>query len=467
MVTRDIKAVVEKVVWGLMSAIQIRNIYGKEHNLTKDSITALYSKLNDALSERSEITIGVIGDEIAFEKEPFYEISRNIGNFISRLKKMKIEKISFLKGVTRAELTDFLDLLSENARAAEKDGGAAKALESRGITGIIIGTIGAPDERPAPPADSGTGYAEADASFEQGLGFLRKISADISESRPVDMAAARFVVTKIVGNLLRNVHSFLILSSLKKRDEGTFVHSINVAIFTLVQAEALGIGEDLLADIGIAALLHDTGKLVMEAHIIKKAGKLNAQEAEKIKSHPIDGAEILLETPDVPLLAALSSFEHHMKYDVQGYPERLYGNKINVVSMMITIADVYDALRSKRSYHEPLPPEKVYEQMTELSEKNFHPLLLDIFFRRIGVYPPGTLVELDNNAIGLVVKESSLEMRRPQVEILYNPKGEREKEPYFINLLEKDNGTKKYKWTIVRSVPFSEKYDLPDKYKTG
>ena len=120
-------------------------------------------------------------------------------------------------------------------------------------------------------------------------------------------------------------------------------------------------------------------------------------------SHPIDGAEILLETPNVPLLSAISTFAHHMKYDMQGYPTRLYGDKLNLVSMMITIADTYDAMRDKRSYHEALAAEKVYEEMVESSGKHFHPDLLDIFFKRIGIYPPGTLVELDNNAVGLVV----------------------------------------------------------------
>jgi len=131
---------------------------------------------------------------------------------------------------------------------------------------------------------------------------------------------------------------------------------------------------------------------------------------------------------------------------------------------MVAIADIYDALRSKRAYHEEMAPEKTYEEMTKMAGTHLHPDLVENFFKIIGVYPPGTLVELDNKEVGLVVKESILDIKRPQVEILYNSKGEKEKEPYIINLLEKDNESGSYKYSIVKSILLTEKYELPRKY---
>jgi hypothetical protein len=133
--------------------------------------------------------------------------------------------------------------------------------------------------------------------------------------------------------------------------------------------------------------------------------------------------------------------------------------------MMITIADAYDAMRSKWPYEGAFTVEKLYEKMIELSGEVFHPGLIDIFFNKVGLYPPGTLVELDSGAIGLVVKESGVDMRRPYVEILYNSNGEEEKEIYTIDLSEKENVAGKYKWTIVKSIPVSDKYAIPDRYK--
>ena len=462
--TKDIRSGVEELIGLLISAVQTANIYGRDHNLTKDAIDRLYSMLRDSLSGREEITIGIIGDEIAFEKKPFYEISKNIKKFILRLKSMKIEKISFLKNVEKRELAAFIYALAGSVKPHEKGSGVERALEAGMVKNILAGTIGL-GQKTEGAGDEINAQAETSATFQEGVDFLTQTLDDISNNRSLDVGAARFVVGKILGSLIKNIHSLLMLTSLKKHDEYTFVHSLNVAIFTLVQAEALGLPEELLADIGVAALLHDIGKLSIEADIIKKSGKLNREEIDKIHSHPIDGAEILLETPEMPLLAVISTFEHHMKYDMQGYPARLYGDKLNLVSMMITVADTYDAMRSKRSYHEAFAAEKVYEEMMDSSGKSFHPDLLDILFKRIGIYPPGTLVELDNNAIGLVIKESIVDMKRPRVEILYNSKGEEEKETYIIDLLEKDAVTKKYKWTIVKSIPISDKHNIPAKYK--
>ncbi len=462
---RDIISRVGKIVALMVSAVQMESVYGREHNLTKEELKQLYDMLRESLAGRADITLGIIGDEIAFEKEPFYELSKNIEKFILRLKDMKIEKISFLKNVDERELEAFVGMLSGSIRDHKKAGGIEDELKALGIRNITLGTIGLTEDEEEEKAPGGDIHAEAGAGFREGENFLKKTLDDIGKNKPVDTGAARLVVGKIIGSLLKNASPLLILTLLKKHDEYTFVHSLNVTIFTLLQAETLGLPEALLADIGVAALLHDIGKLSVQTDIIQKTAALNQEEIKKIHEHPTDGAEILLEMPNVPLLAAITSFEHHMKYNAQGYPARLYGDKLNLASMMITIADVYDAMRSDRPYHEAFAAEKVYKEMMTLSGQMFNPVLLDAFFKRIGAYPPGTLVELENGAIGLVVKESIVNSGRPQVEILYNSKGAEEKEPYTINLLEKDAETGSYKWTILKSIPLSDKHKIPDKYK--
>ncbi len=463
--THDVRAKAGKIVALLVNAVQMESVYGREHNLTKKEIENLYAMLHTSLSGRFDITIGIIGNEVAFEKEPFYEISKNIEKFILRLKDMKIEKISFLKNIERWELAAFIELLSGSRKYHKKTGGVENELKVLNVKNIALGTIGLSEEKKEDP-QAADAQMEANASFREGVNFMKQTLDDIGKHKPINIGAARFVVGKIVGSLLKNIHSLLILTSLKKHDEYTFVHSLNVAIFTLAQAEALGLPEALLMDIGIAALLHDVGKLSIQADIIQKSAKLSREDIEKMHAHPADGAEILLEMPNVPLLAAITAFEHHVKYNEQGYPSRLYGDRSNLASMMITIADVYDAMRSERSYHEAFAAEKAHEEMMLLSGKTFNPVLLDAFFKKIGAYPPGTLVELDNGAIGLAVKESIVNSSRPQVEMLYNSKGVEEKETYTINLLEKNEETGLYKWTIAKSIPISDKHNIPDKYKT-
>jgi hypothetical protein len=147
-----------------------------------------------------------------------------------------------------------------------------------------------------------------------------------------------------------------------------------------------------------------------------------------------------------------------------GYPRKLYGKKLNLISMMIAISDYYDQLRRKPFYYEEGGPEKAYEEMMKLSGKLFHPDLLKNFFSIIGLYPPGTLVELDSQEIALVIQASMFDIKRPQVEVLYDKFGEKYDEPRIMNLMEK-NKNGQFKKSIVKSIPPLEKFSIPEKYR--
>jgi HD-GYP domain-containing protein (c-di-GMP phosphodiesterase class II) len=465
MAERDIRSDVGRIIMLVASAVQTESVYGRDHSLAKEEVAKLYSALREGVSARHDITIGIIGSEVAFEKEPFYEISRKLERFIVRLKEMKIEKISFLKGLDEREVGSFIGLLAGTAKYREKPGDAEGELKALGVKHVTLGSIGPSDaaDEDGSPKDA---QADANRDFREGINFLEETFGAGGRDKPVDAKAARFVIGRIAGSLLKNAAPLLILTSLKRHDEYAFVHSLNVSIFTLIQAETLGLGEPLMGDIGVAALLHDIGKLSVEASIMQKEEPYSREEAEKMRRHSAAGSEALLKMPDVPVLAAIAAFEHHIWYDTQGYPSRLYGDRLNLVSMMIAIADAYDLMRSARYYKDSLPAEKVYEEMAALSGKKFNPVLLEAFFKRVGTYPPGTLVELEDGSIGLVVKESVVHPSRPQVEILYNGRGEEERPPHIANLLERDASTGLFKRTIAKSIPVTDKHSIPDKYTT-
>jgi HD-GYP domain-containing protein (c-di-GMP phosphodiesterase class II) len=459
---QDAKEAVRQFIMKFLSALQARLIYGAGHRITKAAADDCHALLAGILSARDDLTIGVIGNELAFGKEPYYGMPKNAEDLIAELTAFGVEKISFLKGVGKDELVSFLDILASGQKPSGDVKDINRSAEKAGLVNIAFGRLGLGEETEEEKKDA---YLAARERFEEGLDFLKRVSEDVCGNKPLDPKAARLFVDRIITNLLKNRSSLLVLTSLKKRDEATFVHSINVAILSLVEAEALGLGRDEMADIGIAGMLHDTGKIAVEGEILRKKGALTAEELKHIRTHPIDGAKILLGSPDISPVTAIASFEHHIRYDRKGYPERLFGKRLNLASMIIAIADEYDALRSKRAYHEEMVPERVYEEMRKLSGEHFHPFLLELFFRTIGVYPPGTLVELDDQTVGLVVKEGALDIKRPQVEILYDSKGGKAKEPYTVNLLEKDEKTSRYKRSIAKSLPFTDKFPLPAKYE--
>jgi len=459
----DARIRVETFVKGLASATQLCRMYGEKHSLTEKASGKLYDMLKDIFNLRDEITIGVIGDEIAFEKEPFYDASQQIQKFIQHLKEISAYKISFLKGASGDELKGLVRVLSVSREVLDKYGSIQRLAEDARLRNIVFGEIGYKKAN----VEEITEYIEklSKKNFEQGERVFEEFAKSIREDKTIDLRNARMFINNVKTNLVENRSSLLILTSVKSHDEYSYVHNINVAVFTLLQAEALELGGDHLADIGIAALLHDVGKLSIPAEVLRKKEKLTAEDMKIIERHPVYGAKIILEMPDINPLAAVTAFEHHVKYDNTGYPERLFAGKVNLVTMMITIADFYDAMRSKRAYREEMAPEKTYEEMKSLAGKHLNPDLLDLFFSIIGMYPPGTLVELDTKETGLVVKENPTDIKRPQVEVLYDAKAELLKEPFIADLQEQDRETGKYLRTVVRSINPSDKIKIPEKYQ--
>ena len=452
----------------LIRAVQIIRIYEEGHSLTKEALENLYTVLDEILLGNVEITIGIIGDEIIFEKEPLYDLSMKKKSFISHLKTIGVKKITFFRGIQRNELLEFNKILAMRRESLDQPESVKKLFYSSGIKHIAIGDIGLKKrdehhERPEKRIDD-----LVKQKYQSSVNFLMETYKNLKGHQSLSVQSARQIVDGLINNLLKNSNLLLILTSMKGYDENVFEHGVNVAVFTLLQAEMVGLEQKYLIDVGMAALLHDIGQLSVPEDVSTEKGqrtqkeKSSQEEEEKRALQDIRGAKILLETEGINVLSAITAFEHNMKYDMSGYPKKLYGKELNLISMMIMISDYYDRLRKKPAYYEEGGPERAYKEMMELSGTYFHPDLLNNFFSMIGVYPPGTLVELDTKEIALVIQASMLDIKRPQVEILYDDHGEKYKEPRIVNLVEKDKKGQ-YKRSIVKSISPKDKVLVPEK----
>jgi HD-GYP domain-containing protein (c-di-GMP phosphodiesterase class II) len=160
------------------------------------------------------------------------------------------------------------------------------------------------------------------------------------------------------------------------------VHSTNVSVLTIFQGETLGIKDQLLHDIGLAALLHDVGKMFISKEILEKDGPLDEREFAEMKLHPVYGANYLAKIEHISRIAPIVAFEHHRKYNGTGYPSlNLNGKEQHLCSQLIAISDFFDALRSWRPYRESWDIKEILELMKEEAGKSFNPLLVDNFLK--------------------------------------------------------------------------------------
>ncbi len=200
----------------------------------------------------------------------------------------------------------------------------------------------------------------------------------------------------------QNRSALLALTTLKNYDNYTFTHMVNVSILTMGQARGLGIDGPLLREFGLAALMHDIGKVRTPLEILNKPDKLTPDEFAIMKRHTVDGAEMLRSTPDIPTLAPVVAFEHHLRLDGTGYPDGAKRPTLNAGTMLCGIADVYDAMRSQRAYQQAFPTDRILEVLKRNDGKQFDQHLVRRFVQLVGIYPIGNLVRLNTGEVAVV-----------------------------------------------------------------
>ena len=155
-----------------------------------------------------------------------------------------------------------------------------------------------------------------------------------------------------------------------------------------------------------------------------------------MRKHPVEGAEILRRTPEMPILAPVVAFEHHLRLDGTGYPDGAKRSALNLGTMICSIADVYDAMRSQRAYQQAFPSDRILEVMKRSDGQQFDQHLVRRFTQLLGIYPPGNLVRLDDGALAVVIAVHAPDPFKPRVKVIKTPKGEPLVSPYELNLWE-------------------------------
>ena len=222
----------------------------------------------------------------------------------------------------------------------------------------------------------------------------------------------------ILTNILDNDNILVNLIDIKNLDNSTYEHSINVAALSIVIGIALDLNKDSLIRLSIGALLHDIGKIFIPKEILNKKGRLTDDEYTIIKNHPKLGYDYLKKHFDLDNETLSIVLEHHERMDGFGYPLQLSGDKIHLLSRIVSIADVYDALTSNRSYKRALSASDSLEFIMANSSSMFDHKLVSIFSRLVIPFPFGTIVRLSNGDIGIVQDTPTNFPLRPNVKII-------------------------------------------------
>jgi HD-GYP domain-containing protein (c-di-GMP phosphodiesterase class II) len=443
-------------------------IYDRKNFLIERLTQDCLQMIRDVLkSERDLLLVKIVRDNFYFNnvriqvKADKYAILRA---FLQEMRKRCIGELEFTGVIGSEQLKDFIYLLiglEENVESNYLY--VKKQLEARGLKALNVGKLEFfKDEEIYIDSEDRKRYSKE--IYFKSINLVKEVMEGVKNQKMLNVRKAKRLMQNAVNSISQDESTLLGLATIKNYDDYTFNHSVNVAIYAIALGQRAGIPKKHLSHLGMAGLFHDVGKTRIPKEILNKIGKLTAEEWSVMRAHSLIGTEIIMDMKEWGELSTRlidGTFEHHLRYDLTGYPRLIRKKRISLFGRIIALADFYDALARPRVYNRfPFVSEKILGFMLERSGKDFDPALVKIFVNMLGIFPLGTLVLLNTNEMGIVVQtcEDSDLIDRPRVCLVYYDDGEYRKGEN-VDLREVDEGTKDYKRTIVKTLDPNE-YNL-------
>ncbi len=257
----------------------------------------------------------------------------------------------------------------------------------------------------------------------------------IRNNIPFDTRNCEDAVQSIVKLLKDNSNIFLFLYGLDEGKDYTLTHSVNVTFYSLIIGTALKYNPVKLNELGLGTLLIDAGMIKLPVYIIHKQSNLTEQEYNQIKTHPLLGYKSLKDLGKIKESSAIISLQHHEQFDGKGYPRGLRGNDIDEFARIAAIADSYEAQISNRSYRKKVYFYHAMRNLLSSGVNKFDPVILRVFLSRLSVYPIGSLVELNDGAIGIIIGSVPEKPLRPIIKVIFDKDRRRIEDTTIISLL--------------------------------
>lgn len=246
--------------------------------------------------------------------------------------------------------------------------------------------------------------------------FIRQLKA----GEPIDITPLAAVAEEMVDTMFSHGDAMLCLARIRAKDAYLMEHSMNVAILLANFGRYLGLERSVLKELTLGGLLHDVGKIMTPDAVLNKPGKLTDEEFGVMRLHVVHSHDILLATAGITPIMLEVAANHHERLDGSGYPRRLKGPQLSLYTRMSGIVDVYDAVTADRVYKQGMQPTQAFRILLKGADHHFDRELVTRFIKCMGVYPVGTLVQLSNQRLAIVMQRNPQEPLKPVVKVIYH-----------------------------------------------
>jgi len=397
-------------------------LYPSSHPAVLGAVRQLHDSLLYLLERVDHVTFNIYRGILFLEDEVMPDETARHHRLVERLVEMGIGSVTFSRGLEEDELIAFIELLG-GGEGSESISAVTETLNRQGIRNLrvyekssLVGDDSSPEED-----DS----AARKKLYSATMDAVRALAESVKIGRTLDVMPAQNLVNNLLEELLRDRATMIALASMRSHDLYTLGHSVNVCILASALGSLLSINKDPLRSLGLSGLLYDLGTLRIPESILKKGGPLTREEWDIVMKHSSEGAELLKKLQPSNSAPMVVAMEHHMRYDLQGYPRPVDGKSLHLFSRIISICDAYDAMTTRRPFRRAIRPEQSAAILMQGLGRAYDPGITKAFINMLGIYPTGAVVRLSTGEICVVVRPNPRDLLRPRVRVVFDRGGNR------------------------------------------
>ena len=455
----------EEFLQSFFSLLQALRIHGDNNKLVVDGAFKFSNNLARSMEGESiaiKASKGILF--IEEEKLPYTKRSKNlIDNMVHYFDARNLEGLRLFNGIKQASPENILKFMRLLEAAGHEKGPVAWLTAELDLNNLIwveiLQKISKPEEEEQDTESDETDSLRRERArkdYTYSLGSFKEVAGKVSGKQRVGIRKTVRAVQDMVTHLIEDDEVYSAISTLRVFDDYTFTHSVNVAILSMCLGKRINLSRRSLERLGLCALFHDLGKIEVPREVLNKPGKLNDSEFKLLEQHSLNSARLIVKlraSRDRKAKILLPPFEHHLKFNLSGYPYTNWKKPLSLFGRIITIADVYDAITSQRVYRKSaLSPDRALALILEGAGWDFDPILTKVFINMLGAYPIGTLLKLDSDDLALVVSLSRKKGEKRPLACLMekDPDGMYQKGK-TIDLAERDTSTGNYVRDIMET----------------
>lgn len=444
----------KELVRALAVAHTNSQLYPVTHPLLGQSMDELVAA-TQALAEFGflEVTINLYKATLFVENQVFPEESVTYRKLVEDLLERGISALTFAEGFTKVDAEALAGLLSDTKI---HDIDAARIyLETAGAVHLVVAETTTLDESDN-EAQQRENKAHAREVYDEGALAMRDVETQVKLGKVFEVEPLQRVVNSLLDSLFHDPAAVLGLTAIKGHDDYTLNHAINVCILSLSLGAALGLDKDSLHSLGLSSLLYDLGKVRIPEDILNKQGPLTSDEWQIVKSHATEGADLLKRIQLVDQMPMIVAYEHHLRHDMQGYPDNQAAQEQHLFSKIVALCDAYDAMTTRRPFRREIRPDKALAVLMQGRGKAYDPALTKAMVAMLGIYPMGAVVKLDDGSTAVVFRVNNDDLLNPRVKTLIDSAGRWLDEPEVLDLRIIDVSTGQHARSIAEAVPAAE-----------